>query len=202
MSIAKPSAFNLDKFKSKRSAMIANVETLPTALPHHGIAAAKDYVRLHPDVDVYWSDELCFAAVPIKGEKSDTLHLIDEDIAIAYLPPARIAHFRLALATKPYDVFFLCHVPTRNLNNKWNADNLRACELAKSRWTQATSRKTEGVEGYQIGFARDEDAFPATDWKKVQSLHGLIEVTFAGRQIDHEDHPSLLRLIGAKQSMS
>ena len=31
--IAKPSAFSLDKFKSKRAAAIANVETLQTALP-------------------------------------------------------------------------------------------------------------------------------------------------------------------------
>src|SRR5262249_14843548 len=34
MSIAKPSAFSLDKFKSKHAAALANVETLLTALPH------------------------------------------------------------------------------------------------------------------------------------------------------------------------
>jgi hypothetical protein len=28
------------------------------------------------------------------------------------LPSARILRFRLALAAKPGDVFFLCHVPT------------------------------------------------------------------------------------------
>jgi hypothetical protein len=30
----------------------------------------------------------------------------------------------------------------------------------------------------------------------------LIGVTFPGRMIESEDHPGLLRLIGAKQSMS
>ena len=49
ISIAKPGAFNLNKFKSKRAAAIANVETLLTALPHHSISQAKDFVRLHPD---------------------------------------------------------------------------------------------------------------------------------------------------------
>ena len=47
--IAKPGAFDLDKFKSKQAAAVANVETLLTALPHHSIAQAKDFVRLHPE---------------------------------------------------------------------------------------------------------------------------------------------------------
>jgi hypothetical protein len=99
-SIAKPDGFDLDKFKSKRAAAIANVETLQTALPHHNIAAAKDFVRLHPNEDVYWSSELCFVNVPIKGSKRDTLHLIMEDLALRYLPSAKILRFRLALACK------------------------------------------------------------------------------------------------------
>src|SRR4051794_23382025 len=82
ISIAKPGAFSLDKFKSKRAAAMANVETLQTALPHHSISQAKDFVRLHPDEGMYWSPELCFVAVPIKGAKRDTLHLIDEELAM------------------------------------------------------------------------------------------------------------------------
>ena len=47
--IPKPSKFSLDKFKSKRAAAVANVETLSGPLPHHSIAQAKDFVRLqHP----------------------------------------------------------------------------------------------------------------------------------------------------------
>ena len=72
-------------------------------------------MRLHPDEETYWSHELCFVNVPIKGQKRDTLHLIDEDLAMRYLPSGKIQRFRLALATKPFDVFFLCHVPSRNL---------------------------------------------------------------------------------------
>jgi hypothetical protein len=100
VSIAKPSTFSLEKFKSKRAATIANVETLQTGLPHHNIAHAKDFVRLHPNEEAYWSPELCFVNVPIKGQKRDTLHLINEDLAMRYLPSGRILHFRLALATK------------------------------------------------------------------------------------------------------
>jgi hypothetical protein len=179
---------------------VANVETLQTGLPHHNIAHAKDFVRLHPNEEAYWSPELCFVNVPIKGQKRDTLHLINEDLAMRHLPSGRILHFRLALATKPFDVFFLCHIPTRNEDNNWNASNLLGCEKAKTAWVQATSRKEEGVEAYKIDLARDADAFPEPKWPE-QSLADLIDKTFAGRMIDREDHPALLRLIGAKQSL-
>jgi hypothetical protein len=201
MSVAKPSAFNLDKFKSKHAAAIANVETLQTALPHHTIAQAKDFVHLHPNEDAYWSPELCFVSVPVKGQSRDTLHLIDEELAMQFLPSARIARFRLALASKPGDKFFLCHVPTRNTDNSWNSTNLQACEQAKTLWTMVSSRREEGVDSYKIDSARDADAFPEPAWP-TQSLNDLIGVTFAGRMIESADHPGLLRLIGAKMPIA
>ncbi len=165
------------------------------------MAAAKDFVAYIPMRQSYWSDELCFVEVPIKGQKHNTLHLIDEDLALQFLEAGDIKRFRLALATKPYDVFFLCEVPTENLDNSWNDTNLEACEKAKTLWTKATSRKSEGVESYKITFARDPDAFPEPNWPK-QSLAELIARAFAGRMIETEDHPALLRKIGAKQSLS
>jgi len=200
-SIIKPGTFSLDKFKSKHAAALANVETLLTALPHHSISQAKDFVRLHPDETNYWSPELCFVNVPIKGQRRDTLHLIDEELAMRFLPPTRILRFRLALATKPHDVFFLCYVPTRNMDNSWNASNLQACEQAKTLWTLVTSRKEEGVEAYKIDTARNEDAFPEPKWP-TQSLVEIINVTLTGRTIERQHHPGLLRLIGARQSTS
>jgi hypothetical protein len=199
--IAKPPKFDLNKFKSKRAATIAAVGTLQGALPHHNIAAAKDFVRLHPDEENYWSSELCFVNVPIPGMKRDTLHLIDEDLAVQYLPSGKILRFSLALASKPHDVFFLCHIPTQNTDNPWNVSNLDACEQAKTLWVQVTSRKQEGAESYKIDYAKDVDAFPEPKWP-AQSLDELITITFTGRMIDREDHPALLRLIGAKQSVS
>ena len=198
LSIAKPSTFDLNKFVSKRSAAVASVETLQTALPHHKISQAKDFVRLHPDEDTHWTPELCFVNVPIKGEKRDTLHLIEEELAMRYLPSAKIQRFRLALATKPYDIFFLAEVPTRNVDNSWNATNIQACEQAKARWVLASSRRGENVDGYKIDFSRDPEAFPQPKWP-AQPLNELIERTFAGRMIIEETHPGLLRLIGAKQ---
>jgi hypothetical protein len=199
MSIAKPGTFSLDKFKSTRAVAAANVETLLTALPIHSIAQAKDFVRLHPNENEYWSDELCFVNVPIKGQKRDTLHLIVEGLAMRFLPSAKIIRCRLALATKPYDTLFLCQVPTQNLDNTFNASNVAACEQAKRLWTQATSRKEEGVDSYKVDFAQHEDAFPEPHWP-TQSLQELIWHTFDGRMIDREDHPGLLRLIGARQT--
>jgi hypothetical protein len=128
--IPKPGTFSLDKFKSKHAAAIANVGTLLTALPIHNLAAAKDFVKLHPDKEKYWSAELCFVQVPIKGQKRDTLHMIVEDLALQYLQSGRISRFALALATKPYDQFFLCIVPTQNEDNSWNATNcVSACKI-------------------------------------------------------------------------
>jgi hypothetical protein len=199
--IAKPPKFDLSKFKSKRAATIAAVETLQGAQPHHNIAAAKDFVHLHPDEENYWSAELCFVNVPIQGMKRDTLHLIDEDLATQYVPSGKILRFSLALASKPYDVFFLCHIPTQNMDNTWNTSNLDACEQAKRMWVQVTSRKQEGVENYKIDLAQDPDAFPDPKWPP-QSLDELISTAFKDRMIDHEDHPALKRLIGAKQSVS
>jgi hypothetical protein len=202
LTIAKPDNFSLDKFRSKRSPTIAGVETLLTALPVHSLSDAKDYARLHPDEENYWSPEFCFVNVPIKGQTHDTVHLIDEDLAMRHLPSGRIRRFRLALAAKPYDVFFLCEVPTQNLDNTWNETNLKACVSAKEFWTQAVSRRSEGVDGYKIDFAKDKKtAFPEPKWP-TQKLEELIFVTYTGRMIDREDHPGLLRLIGAKQSTS
>ena len=166
--------------------MVANVETLLTALPHHTLKEAGDYCRLHPDEENYWSPELCFVSVPVKGQKRDTLHLIEEELAMRYLPSGRIQRFRLALATTPQDIFFLCHVPSRNLDNKWNDSNLHGCLQAKTLWTQATSRRDEGADEYKIDFALDQDAFPEPNWP-TQKLDQLILVTFSGRMIDHEE---------------
>ena len=199
--IRKPTGSSLDKFKSKRPATIAGVETQLTALPHHSISQAKDFVRLHPNEQSHWTPELCFVSVPIKGEVRDTLHLIDEDLAMRHLPSASIKRSRLALASNPDGAFFLCHVPTQNLDNSWNSTNLQACETAKTHWARATSRKAERVEGYKVDNAQDPDAFDEPEWP-TQPLVELVTVTFAGKMIETADDPALLRLIGAKQSTS
>jgi hypothetical protein len=197
LSIAKPGAFDLNQFRSKTPETVAGVERLLTALPHHRISEARDFVRLHPREEDYWSFELCFVNVPIKGMKKDTLHLINETVAMRYLPSKVIQRFRLALASKPYDVFFLCHVPTRYLDNMWNSTNLDGCEQAKRTWVRVNSRKGENAEGYDIGYTRHADAFPEPEWPR-QSLCELIAVTFHGRMVEQDDHPGLARLIGDK----
>jgi hypothetical protein len=196
--IAKPEVKSgLDRFKAKRTAA-ASVETLQVGLPHHTFAAAKDFVHMHPDEDAYWSSDYCFVSVPIKGQRENTLHLIDEDLALRFLPLGKILHFRLALASKPNDIFFLCHIPTRNLDNKYNATTLSACQQAKTQWVQLTSLKEKGIENYEITLAHDPDGIPEPKWP-TQPLNELIEKAFEGCLIDREDHPALLRLIGARQ---
>jgi hypothetical protein len=202
VSIAKPSAGDiLERFKSKRGGTAAAVEEMLQPLPHYNIAGAKDFVRLHPNEDEYWSSELCFVSVPIIGQKRDTLHLIDEDLAMTYLETAQIKRCRLALASKPNNVFFLCEVPSQNLDNSWNETALNGCEQAKTEWVIAASRKGENAEGYKVKTARDADAFDDPKWP-TKTLSELILTAFDRRIIDSKDHPGMLRLLGAKQSVS
>jgi hypothetical protein len=191
----------LAKFKSKRPPTIAGVETVLTALPVMKISDANDWVRLHPCEETHWSPELCFVSVPIKGEKRDLLHLIEEDIAVQYLSAQRIKRQRLALASQPHDNFFLCIIPSQNIDNTWNETNLTACRRAKELWVQASSRRSENVDGYKIDLARDVDAFPDPTWPG-RSLSSLIEITFRGACIDTDPHPALCRLIGARQDLT
>ena len=200
-SIVKPSNDPLlEKLKSKKPPTIAGVDTNSKSYPHCRMSEVKDFLRLHPDEEYYWSPELCFVKVPVKGQSKDLLHCIDEDIAVANVSSGKILRFRLALATKPHDVFFLCHLPTQNLDNSWNESVLKAAEQAKRQWIEVTSRKAEGKDYYKVDSARDADAFPEPKWPS-QSMGVIIINAFAGRYIDREDHPALLRLVGAKQSM-
>jgi hypothetical protein len=191
----------LEKLKSKRPPTIAGVDTNSESYPLLRMVEANDYLRLHPDEEYYWSPELCFVKVPIKGQSKDLLHCIDEDIAVANVSSGKILRFRLALATKPHDVFFLCQLPTQNLDNSWNESVLKAAEQAKRQWIEVTSRKAEGKDYYKVDTARDADAFPEPNWPS-QSLGVIIINAFTGRYIDRDDHPALLRLVGAKQRLS
>ena len=141
-----------------------------TALPIFKIGDVGDWARLHPSEDDYWTRELCFVAVPIKGTKRNMLHVIDDDLAVQYLPAKKIKRHRLALACKPHDVFFFCIVPSQNLDNAWNADALKACHRAQTHWIQALSRRSEGVEGYEIKFAQIRTHFPSRNGRRVRSM--------------------------------
>jgi len=199
LQIVKPG--RLDRFKSKKQPSIGGLETSPSVLGILKIGDVGDFVRLHPNEEEYWSDELCFVSVQIIGEKKDQLHLIDEEIAVRYLPSRKIRRFRLALATKPYDAHFLCQVPSINLDYTWNSTALKACLQAKTHWVQVSSRKEENVEGYKTDKAVDADAFPEPKWLSP-SLEYLIELSFQGAIIETDDHPGLRRVIGAKQNLS
>lgn len=199
LKIVKPSF--VEKFRSKNAPTISGVETLLTALPLLKIGDVGDFARLHPSEDECWTPEMCFVSVPIKGTTKNALHVIDDDLAVRHLSAKRIQRHRLALASKPHDVFFFCIVPSQNLDNSWNSGALTACYKAQSHWLQALSRKAEGVDGYNIEFAHDQDAFPTPQWPS-RSLDELLEVTFRDANIDHDRHPGLLRLIGAKQDLT
>jgi hypothetical protein len=207
-SIPKPDGESkMAKFKSKNLGR-EKVATHIAGLPHYSVPEAKDWVRLHPDEENFWSEELCFVCIPVPGQKRDMLHLIDTDLADE-LAPGKITRFRLALASKPNDVLFLAHVPSQNLDNKWNESNIRGCEQAKTLWTQLTSRREEGVEGYDISMSEAEKKgkkpFPDPNWTKVtkdKTIFDLMIAAFAGRMIDDKTNPAWLRLIADAQTLT
>jgi hypothetical protein len=119
-----------------------------------------------------------------------------------YLSPADVLRYRLALAAKPSDHFFLCRVPSQNRENSWNASALQGCEEATRFWVKVVSLSDAGADHYQVQYAVDQDAFPEPQWP-TQSLDELIVATFAPhRMITSDDHPGLLRKIGKRQSLS
>ena len=209
VSIKKPPMFDLNQFKS--SVPEGEVGVVPSALPIMKISEANDFVRLHPDEVNYWTAEWCFVNVPVKGgKKREVVHLINEAIAKRHLAPGKVERYRLALASKPGNVFFLCKVPTRNLDNDWNRTAVDGCIRAKTFWVQATSMSNEDQpkEMYRITDARNQGAFLDPNWP-AQSLDELVHITFGGtgddpntsRMIMHDTHPGLLRLVGDKQSL-
>jgi hypothetical protein len=202
--IKKPAAgFSFERFKSTQAPNIAGLQTLLTQLPCHKVGDTEDFLRLHPNEEAYWSPELCFVNVPIKGVKKDTLHIIDETLAMRYLESKRILRFRLALAAKPFDVFFLCHIPSQNLDNIWNSTACQGLQVAKIKWVSITSRKAEGKEGYKIGYPEQQEAFPNTNWPTQTPLEEIVGATFdSNHQILTDDHPALARLIGRVVKLS
>ena len=54
---------------------------------------------------------------------------------------------------------------------------------------------------YKIDFAQTQNAFPRPKWPS-RTLEELIEVTFRSACIDNDNHPALLRLIGAPQDLT
>ena len=160
--------------------------------------AVTDFVRLHEDESSeYWTPELAFTMVPVPKAPA-MLHLINTSLAARFMQPKSILRYRLALASKPYGMFFLCTIPSTNLDNVWNSTMLQACQQAKTLWTKALSRKAEGKEGYKVEKTEDLDAFDPPVWP-TQTMNELIEVTFEGRMIMEEDCAEMRRLRGLRQ---
>jgi hypothetical protein len=195
-------ASRLARFRT-RDAETPTIQTLLTALPHFKISDAGDWVRLHPNEETHWSEEYFFINVPVQGQSKDTLHLIDA--GLAKLIPGRVQAFRLALASKPGDVFFLAHVPTRNLDNEWNKTSLKACAKAKTQWVMVSSQRAAGKEGYRIDNPDiepgDPPPFPEPNWPQ-ETLEELVDRTFEGRMIFERTDPAWIRLVAGRQKIS
>ena len=162
--IPKPGEFSLDKFKSKRAAAMANVETLQTALPHHSIAASE---RLRPAAsrrgDVLVAGTVLRQrpdqgpearhAAPDRRRPGDALLAEREDLALPLGARDQAAR-RLFPLSRP---------DPEPRTTPGTPQTWRPARKRRRTWVQATSRKEEGVEGYKIDFARDRGCFPRAE---------------------------------------
>jgi hypothetical protein len=200
MPVEKPDAATaaLSKFKSKRSGKPSATVKMDK-LDIRRLGECKDYVRLSP-LSHHWSDELCFAPVPVDGA-DPILHLILDDLAEMYLSDKDVQRFRVALACGAVPgSWFLSVVPSQNLTNGYNATALEGCEEAKHKWLKAVSLKQKGKERYEIKYAEDQDFARMPDFGSMTSnVYEILYARFAGLMIETPDHPGLLRLRGAKQ---
>jgi hypothetical protein len=198
--IPKPEAFDLSAFAVTPAT--ASVQRMPMALPVKKLSDAGDFVRLHGDdrpegEGGYWSEPLAFVDVPVKGQTKKIRHLILPDLAAKYLPTKLIKYRRLAWGCDPEGKPFICEVPCDNLDNVWNRSNLEACEIAKTQWVRADSKNKDGLEGYQHTLPLNTRRFREPEWP-AQPFSEIISTAFKDRVIMSDDHPALLRLIGAE----
>ena len=140
--------------------------------------------------------------VPIKGQKHNTLHLIDEDLALQFLEAGEIKRFRLALASQArtmcssfaksqrktsiivgtFPIWRRARKP-RRFGRKPPAEKAKA-------WRATKLRLPETLESFQPPNLAD-----AIAWRTYRAR--------LRRPHDRDgDHPALLRKIGAKQSLS
>jgi hypothetical protein len=194
-----PDDYDLSAFKPK--AVLNKLETAPGALLVHKVGDVKDFFMVHPDEENWWSCELSFINVPVKGSKG-IVHLILDDLVNRHINRLRgkVQYRRLALATKPErGHLFLLSVPTRNLDNIYNQHAIDAIERAKTQYMMVTPY--EDKDGYIVETTEDPAYFPAPDWwPTTQTINKLIKTTYADRMIVSEDDPNLKRLIGGSQT--
>ncbi len=201
--IAKPSKFSLADFRTEQNPKATGIEPTCPALPMMRLADVKDFFVLHPH-DSYWSNEVALIQVPTKGSTESTQHLILDGIVKKYSDQlqARVKYCQIVLGAKPDNVFFLGLIPTRNLDNTFNASAIRAAVQAKSGiWTTVTSRKSEGHDDYFIGKAQEGGAFLETKWPTF-SLDEIVEVTVGDKFITTDEHSSLDRLLGRRGKLT
>jgi hypothetical protein len=195
--LTKPTKFSLKDFATEQNPSKPGVEPTTPALSLMRLAEVKDFFLLHPDEENYWSVEVALIHVPTKGSKETTLHLILDSIVQKHsdVLRARVKYCRIALGSKPDNVFFLAMIPTRNLDNKYNAAAIRGAVQAKSgTWTILTSRKADGCDDYAVGKAKNNEAALPIKWPH-ESLDEIFETSIGDKFIKTEEHTALDRLL-------
>jgi hypothetical protein len=179
---------------------ISGVRTVLQKLDMLSLSDAKDWVLVY-DNPAYITPPLMFISVPVQGQRHNAVHPIDRDVALRNCSDREIDQFRLVLAARPHDRFFLAKVPCTNLENSWNESMLRAIEYAKARWCKVLSERAQGFDRYGIKDVRDKLSPPpgpygVPNWPP-QTMGQILKATFTDPILD-DNHPALLRLVGGK----
>jgi hypothetical protein len=179
---------------------MSGVRTVLQRLDMLTLSDARDWV-LVCDNPAYITPPLMFISVPVQGQKHNAVHLIDKAVALRNCDDREIEQYRLVLAARPHDRFFLAKVPCANLENSWNESMLRAVEYAKQRWCKVLSQRAQGHDRYATKDVRDNRSPPpgpygVPNWP-TQTMGQIMKATFTDPVLD-DNHPALLRLVGGK----
>ena len=121
----------VDKFKSKRAATSYGVDNLVDGCLIRRLENSQGLLPPPPGRGRVLVGRIVLRHGSGERLERNSLHLIAEDLAVEYLPSGKVLRFRLALGSKPYDVFFLAHVPSQNLRQHvelYGVAGLRASE--------------------------------------------------------------------------
>ena len=161
------------------------VKKLLTAVPVRK-PTKKEWVRAHPDEDY----SITVALLDLNP--GDPPYIVMPEVAAAF--PGEVRRAEIVLAVNRQGTPFLWPQPAVDPDgreNQWNTSHRMAGAQAKTEWTRMVADRDLGA--YQIYTPQIASSDPV--WPDY-TLARLLEVAFAGRLIDSEDHPVIRQLLG------
>lgn len=188
---ATPDPFDPERWRRKAAGDGPQVKRLLTTVPTRTKPVDDKFVRVHPDPRYRFEASI----IAIKDE-GDFLVLPDIENVVAAVAGKMLLPVTLFTAiTYAGDVFlWVAKYPasTNHAFARWPNSMREAIELAMTQWVRVESNT--GVGAY-VPIVAEGGSLAEPKWPDT-SFGKLLNIAFAGRQIDRPDHPLINRLRG------